>query len=114
MKLMKYTLYKQYDFMLYIFSTDSATGGKFLPSDAFIGFQKDTPAAVVFQATKQLKENPASIIEHWPDELREWSFGPTSGDWITVEEEGSVSWCITVSKVELHQEIHCDRQIRVH
>ena len=28
----------------------------FKPGDAFIGFQKDTPAAVVFQATNHLKK----------------------------------------------------------
>ena len=35
-------------------------GRKFTEGDAFIGYQKDTPAAVVFQATHQLeREGPA-------------------------------------------------------
>ena len=34
-------------------------GRKFTEGDAFIGYQKDTPAAVVFQATHQLeREGP--------------------------------------------------------
>ena len=37
-------------FVLYTFS-----GEKFKESDAFIGYQKDTAAAVVFQASKQLE-----------------------------------------------------------
>ena len=31
-------------------------GQKFTEGDAFIGYQRDTPAAVVFQATHQLRE----------------------------------------------------------
>ena len=29
---------------------------RFIKNDAFVGFQQDTPAAIIFQVTKQLKE----------------------------------------------------------
>ena len=36
-------------------------GQKFTEGDAFIGYQRDTPAAVVFQATHQLRERRPAI-----------------------------------------------------
>ena len=36
---------------------------KFKKSDAFIGFQKDTPASVIFQATNQLRSACAAFRE---------------------------------------------------
>ncbi len=41
-------------------------GNRFSEAHAFIGYQKDTPAAVVFQATnilKRLRHNPLLICE---------------------------------------------------
>ena len=34
---------------------------KFKPSDAFVGFQKDTPASVVFQASNLLKSATTAV-----------------------------------------------------
>ena len=39
----------------------TSRGQKFIEGDAFIGYQKDTPAAVVFQATHQLRERSPAI-----------------------------------------------------
>ena len=38
-------------------------GRKFTEGDAFIGYQKDTPAAVVFQATHQLEREGPLVWE---------------------------------------------------
>ena len=38
-------------------------GRKFIEGDAFIGYQKDTPAAVVFQATHQLEREGLAVWE---------------------------------------------------
>ena len=39
-----------------IIPSTSYSGRKFTEGEAFIGYQKDTPAAVVFQATRQLEQ----------------------------------------------------------
>ena len=41
----------------------SFRGRKFTEGDAFIGYQKDTPAAVVFQATRQLEREGLAAWE---------------------------------------------------
>ena len=42
----------------------------FKPQDAFVGFQNDTPASVIFQATEQLKTG--QYIEPDYEETEEW------------------------------------------
>ena len=50
---------------------------KFKRSDAFIGFQKDTPASVVFQASNLLRSATSAV-----------SIGVDGGKW-----EGVFRWC---------------------
>ena len=45
-----------YLFFDFSFANRDARGNAFKEAHAFIGYQKDTPAAVVFQATNQLKK----------------------------------------------------------
>ena len=52
---------------------------KFTKGDAFVGFQKDTPASVIFQATHLLRsacalarEHPGALKNHAADILK-WS-----------------------------------------
>jgi len=65
---------------------------QFKKSDAFVGFQKDTPASVVFQATYYLRsacvawrEGPIAIDGKW-HEIMKWS--KLSAEEIQIEEEG--------------------------
>ena len=37
----------------------------FKVGDAFVGYQKDTPAAVVFQVSHILKDHVDDDVEHW-------------------------------------------------
>lgn len=53
----------------------------FTRADAFIGFQKDTPAAVIFQATTLLKD-ACSAAKRNPDS--------TEGKWKTVLEQSQL------------------------
>ena len=73
----------------------------FKKSDAFIGFQKDTPASVIFQATNQLRLACSAIKDgsferttKWKSIL-EWS-GMATDNW-AIEEENPVSWKEAVS-----------------
>ena len=43
----------------------------FTKQDAFVGFQDDTPSSVIFQATKQLKNETYYSIEDEPDAWKE-------------------------------------------
>ena len=76
---------------------------RFKKSDAFIGFQKDTPASVVFQASNMLKAACAGlrgtmegIEERW-ENVMQWS-GLTVDD-MYMEEEGELrDWIEAVSR----------------
>ena len=64
-------------------------------SDAFIGFQKETPASVIFQATNQLrlarsviKDRSFETTTKWRSIL-EWS-GMATDNW-AIEEEDPVA-----------------------
>ena len=50
-----YVVTVQSSFILHPFRNQKFRDQKFTEEDAFIGYQKDTPAAVVFQATHQLE-----------------------------------------------------------
>ena len=73
----------------------------FKKSDAFIGFQKDTPASVIFQATNQLRLACSAIKDgsferttKWRSIL-EWS-GMATDNW-AIEEEDPGAWKEAVS-----------------
>ncbi len=73
----------------------------FKKSDAFIGFQKDTPASVIFQATNQLRLACSAIKDgsferttKWRSIL-EWS-GIATDNW-GIEEEDPEAWKEAVS-----------------
>ncbi len=75
----------------------------FKKSDAFIGFQKDTPASVIFQATNQLRLACSAIKDgsferttKWRSIL-EWS-GMVTDNW-EIEEEDPGAWKEAVSYV---------------
>ena len=64
-----------------IFNFGPFRGRKFTEVDAFIGYQEDTPAAVVFQATHQLERESLTIFP----QRREWTepvgvLGPKAED----------------------------------
>ena len=46
-------------FLLFFFFRDS--NSRFKESDAFVGFQKDTPASVIFQATALTRVDPDDL-----------------------------------------------------
>ena len=76
---------------------------KFRRVDAFVGYQNDTPAAVVFHAThsmsvlqKQLKDG--SVKHHFILELAH-----ITAEIYVTKEEGSEAWCEAVS---VYQYIH--------
>ena len=70
---------------------------KLSEGDAFIGYQKDTPAAVVFQATDQLKrEGLAASIQDWASTESVGVLGPT-----VVEEEENDSHIYLERKCKL-------------
>jgi len=74
----------------------SNSDSKFRENDAFIGFQNDTPAAVVFQATKMLK-SARSLNEVRVSEVMKWSqLSPMYGH--VDEEENQRLWKEAVSQ----------------
>ena len=70
----------------------TSRGQKFTKGDAFIGYQRDTPAAVVFQATNLLKEK-GPAVSSW--KLGRMKYGSIRG--LKAEEEHSVVWKTNVS-----------------
>jgi len=73
-----------------VIGTLTSRGRKFTEGDAFIGYQKDTPAAVVFQATQ------ATPVE-W-GRMEHVSVPGTKGDEEEEEVEDSHIWKEDVSK----------------
>ena len=71
--------------------------GGFKEGHAFIGYQKDTPAAVVFQASRQLKRLRKG--PYWRlESLQECSvFRDISLEELATEEKGSELWKLAVS-----------------
>ena len=67
-------------------------GRKFTEGDAFIGYQKDTPAAVVFQATHQLEREGLAV---WEKTEPVGVLGPRAEE----EEEASHVWKENVSSL---------------
>ena len=67
-------------------------GRKFTEGDAFIGYQKDTPAAVVFQATHQLGREGLAV---WERTEPVSVLGPRAEE----EEEASHVWKENVSSL---------------
>lgn len=71
----------------------------FTAGNAFIGYQRDTPAAVVFQADKQLKrikEKPERIRQ-WKTSMRLWTLKTMTPDLLCDEEDDSHLWRHIVS-----------------
>ena len=56
---------------------------------AFIGYQKDTPAAVVFQATKKLKQKELGSAHWWKSAAYLGQIPPAR---LMEEKEGSELW----------------------
>ena len=72
-------------------------GQAFTEGDAFIGYQKDTPAAVVFQATNQLRGEGQSVsIQDWARTDSVGVLGPTA---VEEEEKDSHVWKENVSSL---------------
>ena len=72
-------------------------GGKFTPKHAFIGYQEDTPAAVVFQASRQLKrlkKDPYLQLSYQNESL---IFGDIQLEELLAEDKGSNMWKVAVS-----------------
>ena len=44
----------------------------FTEQDSFVGYQNDTPASVVFQATEQLREEQEGQVDEKMEEKNEW------------------------------------------
>ena len=76
----------------------------FKHESAFIGYQNDTPAAVVFQATNQLKSKgeEAGYFKSWCLIEQARVLGDLQLDGLMEEEENSELWKQTVSKVALY------------
>ena len=74
----------------------SGNGG-FKEGHAFVGYQKDTPAAVVFQASRQLKR--LRKAPYWRlESMQEYSiFREISLEELAEEEKGSNLWKIAVN-----------------
>ena len=75
-------------------------GGNFTPKHAFIGYQEDTPAAVVFQASRQLKQlkKDPYLQQNYHDESL--IFGDIQLDELLAEDKGSNMWQMAVSLCE--------------
>ena len=70
---------------------------RFRREDAFVGYQNDTPAAVVFQATYSMsvlqhKLKDGSVKNHFILDLAH-----ISAETYGTQEEGSEAWCEAVS-----------------
>ena len=75
--------------------------GSFKEGHAFIGYQKDTPAAVVFQASRQLKRLRKGVHRRL-ESMKEYSvFRDISLEELTKEEKGSDLWKLAVSVLQL-------------
>ena len=75
-------------------------GGKFCPENAFIGFQTDTPTAIVFQTTNHLRK----LREHGKGDDRRWEtvrdagvLENTSSEDLVQLQEDSEQWKQAVS-----------------
>ena len=72
------------------YGRDDSGKGNFEEGHAFIGFQKDTPAAIVFQASKQLKKFRKGLSMNT---LTESSIlGNIPSEELVKEEKGSDMW----------------------
>ena len=63
---------------------------RFKESDAFVGYQKDVAAAVVFQASNQLSKRLTSGQRQLWESA--WELGDHPLDQLAEEEEGSEAW----------------------
>ena len=77
---------------------------RFKESDAFVGYQQDVAAAVVFQASNQLRKTCQRLKEGITDQQQLWESGWEDGlledcslDQLAQETEGSESWKKAVS-----------------
>ena len=74
--------------------------GKFNPANAFIGFQTDTPAAIVFQTThfmRQLRKEGAANSNGWENVRSANALGEVSPEGLVELEEDSEQWKYAVS-----------------
>ena len=62
----------QYDYIYFILSILHTYTPSFTQQDSFVGYQNDTPASVVFQATEQLREEQRGEVDEKMEEKNEW------------------------------------------
>ena len=74
----------------------------FKEKDAFVGYQNDTPASVIFQATHHLKEMSLRGEEEGLDEAVSVSLGCASLDEVMEAGEGSPVWRGAVREICLY------------
>ena len=74
----------------------------FKEKDAFVGYQNDTPASVIFQATHHLKEMSLRGEEERVDEAVSVSLGCASLDEVMEAGEGSPVWREAVREICLY------------
>ena len=72
-----------------LWTLNSNRGCKFTKKNAFIGYQKDTPAAVVFQATKRLVGKESGTSRRWESIVYSGQITPAR---LMEEKEGSELW----------------------
>ena len=76
---------------------DYSENRSFKEEQAFIGYQKDTPAAVIFQASRQLKQLRRGNCQEL-DSLQKYSiFQDIHLPTISTEQKGSYWWKLAVS-----------------
>ena len=93
----------------YINCSDSEV--KFKQTDAFIGFQKDTPASVIFQASNLLKSATAAVRAgvnvvggKW-ERIFQWS-NVEKSFWNMTEEQNHETWKEAVSILSESTPVH--------
>ena len=89
--------------ILLCLTCDIVCATRFKESDAFVGYQKDVAAAVVFQASSQLRKTCERLRGEVRGQQQLWEIvwgdgllGPWTLDQLAREEEGSESWAQAV------------------
>lgn len=75
-----------FNYTLYYFSRSY----KFTNKDAFIGYQDETPATVVYHATQQVKQLKSDMLDH--RELSNNNFNPSFSSCLCESNNSEESW----------------------
>lgn len=84
--------------------------GKFSPGNAFIGFQTDTPAAIVFQMTnflRKMREQGVGDDKMWETVHNAGVFENTTSEELAHLQEDSELWKHAVSCLHGSEKIDC-------